>query len=323
MNARASSAPGGRPVRSKLRRRTRVRRSASPTGRSPFSSRAALTIWSIPGGPLWRLDALQRDVGPMRFVFRALFDPTPQQRFLIVRQFLVRPDRGHGPQRFRVVQPRDQLARLGVAGDDDAGLNRRLAPIEPQARLPGGAVGSVAAIAILGKDGPDIAIEPHRLRARGCRGRGQGKKTGEQGDHSHGASTALPEASLSMIRRAAAIVSPFRSDVSGIQNVLFSQHGFIHHEWTRINTNESRFCRGSGELCVHSLQRVEPRGRRELWRTQHFAHFPVGSGILCTLPGFHSERRADTGSGTIGHPCRAIAAPWRSTTQESVTERPS
>ena len=185
----------------------------------------------------------------MRFVFRALFDPTPQQRFLIVRQFLVRPDRGHGPQRFRIVQPRDKLARPGGRGHDDAGLNRFLAPIEPQASLPGVAVGSVASIAILGKDRADIAIEAHRLRARGCRGRGQRKKAGEQWDHSHGVRTPFTGASLSIIRRAEARVSPFRSDADAIRNVLFFQHGFIHHEWTESTRMRGVFAAEAGAVC--------------------------------------------------------------------------
>lgn len=58
-----------------------------------------------------------------------------------------------------------------------------------------------------------------------------------------------------MIRRAAARVSPFRSDVSGIQKVPVFQHGFI--------------------LC--SLQRKESAGRRE-WRAAR-GHRLVGDNV--------------------------------------------
>jgi len=73
-----------------------------------------------------------------------------------------------------------------------------------------------------------------------------------------------------------------RSPVYARQNVLLSQHGFIRR----------------------SPPRKQPGGRREPQRALRLTHFPGGSGILYTLPGFpangarrEAERERRTGQG--------------------------
>ena len=84
--------------------------------------------------------------------------------------------------------------------------------------------------------------------------------------------------------------------VGAIQNVLLSQHGFI----------------------LRSPPRKQPGGRREPQRALRLTHFPGGSGILYTLPGFpangarrEAERERRTGQGRWrGGQYAAHAAPW-------------
>src|SRR5205807_10405050 len=64
----------------------------------------------------------------------------------------------------------DQFALVGLAGDDGAGLDGLLAFVEAQVRLAGGAIGTVAGEAVLGKDRPDVAVVLQLLGRAGAGG---------------------------------------------------------------------------------------------------------------------------------------------------------
>src|SRR5205823_4122163 len=58
----------------------------------------------------------------------------------------------------------DQLALVGLAGDEGFGLHRRVALVQAQAGLAAGAVGAVAGEAVLRQDRPDVTVVLDRSR---------------------------------------------------------------------------------------------------------------------------------------------------------------
>ena len=103
----------------------------------------------------------------MRLVLGPFGDPALEHFLLLGRELLVRRRRRH--QLFGIVgtDARDQLAFLRLARHDGAAFDRRLAPIEPQVGLAGGAIRPVAGKAVFGQDRPNVAVVADRLVAAG------------------------------------------------------------------------------------------------------------------------------------------------------------
>ena len=103
--------------------------------------------------------------------------------------------RGHGDGGVGFLDAEDELAGVGVAGDDGGGAGGEfaggvLAAVEPEVGFAGRAIGSVAGEAVFGQDGPDVAVV-----ARGVGGLGQGRsqlqecENEEAGCCSHGSTS--------------------------------------------------------------------------------------------------------------------------------------
>ena len=163
-NASTTAGSGGRPVRSRASRRASVRRSASGAGRRPFClelrQHEPVDRVADPCRVLHRrqLGPLRGNERPVRLILGPVGDPALEHVFLRWVSFLVVAGGGIELLGILGVDPGDQLARFGVAGRDGAGLDGRLAAVEPQIGLAGGAVGPVAGEAVLGQDRPDVAV---------------------------------------------------------------------------------------------------------------------------------------------------------------------
>ena len=94
----------------------------------------------------------------MRLIVGTVRDPALEHLFLFGGQLLGCDRRGHELLGIMGVDPGEQLARFGIAGSDGAGLDRRIATIQSQVGLAGGAIGPMAGETVLGQDRPDVAV---------------------------------------------------------------------------------------------------------------------------------------------------------------------
>ncbi len=79
------------------------------------------------------------------------------------------------------VDPLDQLAGVGVIGDDRTGLDRGVSHVEPQLGLSFIGILPMAIEAVLRQDRPDVAIEVEGWRRRrGCAGQSEKHSTSWQ-----------------------------------------------------------------------------------------------------------------------------------------------
>ena len=92
-------------------------------------------------------------------VQRALGDPLRQQLLLPRREILVRIRRRHLLIRIVGGNPVDQFAVVGIARREGVPGQRDLAHIEPELGLTMLFVRPVAVVALVRKDGTDVAIE--------------------------------------------------------------------------------------------------------------------------------------------------------------------
>jgi hypothetical protein len=114
----------------------------------------------------------RREEGPVPLVLRARRDPLAQHLHLRGRHRLLRLRRRHQVVGVVRHQPGEQLAGLGPAGHERrfAGLaaaQRGRAVVEPQVGLARLVVLAVAGEAVLGEDGPHVAVERGRGRRQG------------------------------------------------------------------------------------------------------------------------------------------------------------
>ena len=174
---------GGRPVRSKLRRRSSCAREASGEGRRPAFSTPARMKASTAFRPQRRVASggrrrsHRRDIGPVRLPLGAFRDPAPQRRDLIGREPRAPAlGEGHPPLLVRVEQAGDERALVRRTGDHrhrargERALGDLFA-VEPQAGLAGGLVRTVAREAVLGQDRPHVAVVAEVARIARPRGR--------------------------------------------------------------------------------------------------------------------------------------------------------
>jgi hypothetical protein len=103
------------------------------------------------------------EVGPMRLILGSFRDPAAEQFLLRAAEDLVRLRGRHDLPRLGAIDLLDEPALPGLTGDDGLQGERRLPIIEPELRFPFPGLGAVAGKAVLGKDGPDVAVEFHLL----------------------------------------------------------------------------------------------------------------------------------------------------------------
>ena len=191
-NRSTSSSVGGSPVRSSETRRMRVRPIRGRRGTQAFllQPREDEPVNRIPR-PLSMADRRQRrtdgfDISPMRGIGRSLRNPVAQRLNLRRRKGLARFDRRHaivgvlGGDRGRSFRSFPARRARWPDSPDLAGFKRLRAEIEPELRLAFPLVGSVAFVAVLAEDGPDIAVEINGSGLRRRRGREQGKRRRQQ-----------------------------------------------------------------------------------------------------------------------------------------------
>ena len=103
-----------------------------------------------------------RLISPVGLIPGTLGDPSLEQLFLDGRELLGRPGRGHDLAGIVAQDSSDQLALLHVRRDDRALGQGDLAEVESEVGLAVGLVGTVAKVAVLGQDRPDVAVELDR-----------------------------------------------------------------------------------------------------------------------------------------------------------------
>ena len=121
-----------------------------------------------------------RGIRPVRRILGPLSDPPLERVLLRVGERLVRLRRRH-PVGFGSVNAVDQLALVGLAGDDRFLLDGHGPVIEPQTGLALLRIGPVAEEALVRKDRPDVAVEVDGI---GGAGRSTGENSGEAEEHS-------------------------------------------------------------------------------------------------------------------------------------------
>ena len=128
------------------------------------------------GACVRHLGALGRDERPVLLPRRAGGDPALEGRDLLQVERLVEVGRRHDVAGILAADPADELARVRVAGDEHR--ERLLLHVEAHIRLALGLVGTVARVAVVGEDRPDVAREVDVL----CRG---GEGEGGQEEEAH------------------------------------------------------------------------------------------------------------------------------------------
>ena len=166
---KAQAANQGRAIRRAHRRQSHRLQLASHEMIDPHGAVRARTIRSA--------RALGRNVGPVRFILRALLDPASKQVFLRSAQRKIRVGRRHHFHWIRRKNARHHLAGSRIARHDRSRRDRLVSMIQPKIRLTGVAVRTVALEAVLREYGPDVAVKPYRLAAQD-RGRTKPKQAG-------------------------------------------------------------------------------------------------------------------------------------------------
>ena len=133
-----------------------------------------------------RFRSLWRDERPMGLVLGPFLHPPREDLFLLCAQRLLRGRRGHHVVGIVGVDAVEEGGGVGVARDQGAELDRRVALVEPQAGLAGGAVGPVAGEAVLDQERPNVFVvgkvrggSGGRLIAAGGGGKREQAQTGE------------------------------------------------------------------------------------------------------------------------------------------------
>ena len=165
-NASTSAGVGGRPVRSRLSaagqraavglgRGRQARRFQLRPGRSGRSGCGPRPRSSPPAGS----GRVGGDERPVRLVLGPLGDPAPEQSPSARRSASCASSAAASARSGRRSKIRSiSSLSSGLPGTIASGLDGRLALVEPQVGLAGGAVRPVAGEAVLGQDRPDVAV---------------------------------------------------------------------------------------------------------------------------------------------------------------------
>ena len=123
----------------------------------------------------------RRHVSPVRLILSPLSDPALEQILLRTRELLVRVRRRHQVVGVFGEDAFDQLALVGLAGNEGLLRDGVLAHIEAELGLALLLVGAVAEEAVVREDGSDVAVVIHPLRASGGRGESGGREEASGG----------------------------------------------------------------------------------------------------------------------------------------------
>ena len=137
----------------------------------------------VDGGDRWTGDG---GVGPVGFVGSAFGDPLGEEGFLGRGEGFVGIRGRHEFVRIGVGEPGDEFAGGGVAWDDGGfagfgGFEGGVADVEAETAFAVIGVGAVAVEAVVGKDGPDVAV----VAERGCGGVERQQQQSREGEPEH------------------------------------------------------------------------------------------------------------------------------------------